>query len=524
MCEALTREEEAANWVLLGSRCPCESTGTIKVCLACRREFVEDRIDEHWIEALGHDRLNFCPLCLNNAFLSSPGQGNMAKKRVLTFIQELAQVLGHAPYHLHVQPQEMADLNDLERLALLQMLLERKPSFKRVNKLFGSWRDALVQAGLSPHEAREAKRKLDRRIANENQRRKDEDRQRNPDREKFRHGFDESRYDVSRCENPYILKWWTPEHDALIAKHIDEYEWFWGHKLTDELVALAEKDVESWKSEDPLCRRWAWYNILLNFAVARAIKIGLTDRIREPQWRNCALCGKQFPEDSISFELFKALGGVNGLDFCLSCLDAAFVDRGRDDLPREETLDFLRDLAGVLQRIPNQPNPIYRQDYPVNLLVDLSVQKRSELLIVLYRKPTLERVKDHFGSWLNALIQAGVLPDGTRRTARGTHCVAEDGHVCLSLGEKTIDDLLYRNGIQHEKEPYYPGSRYRADFAVGKVFIEFFGLTGNASYDARTKLKQELCEKHGIKLISIYPVDLVSQKKLEGKLLRKLIA
>jgi hypothetical protein len=38
------------------------------------------------------------------------------------------------------------------------------------------------------------------------------------------------------------------------------------------------------------------------------------------------------------------------------------------------------------------------------------------------------------------LIDAGVLSNGARKTARGTQSVAEDGHICLSLAEKTTDD------------------------------------------------------------------------------------
>jgi len=110
-------------------------------------------------------------------------------------------------------------------------------------------------------------------------------------------------------------------------------------------------------------------------------------------------------------------------------------------------------------------------------------------------------VKTLFGSWLKALIEAEVLEDGARRTSRGTQCLAKDGHVCLSLGEKTIDDLLHSHGITHEKEYPYPERDFRADFLVDGVFIEYFGLTGDPDYDAKTRLKQRICKKHEIKLI-----------------------
>ena len=133
-------------------------------------------------------------------------------------------------------------------------------------------------------------------------------------------------------------------------------------------------------------------------------------------------------------------------------------------------------------------------------------------------KPTIKRVKAVFRYLANALIEAGVLEDGTRKTSRGIHCIAKDGHVCLSLGEKTIDDYLYVHGVYHEKEPKYPEGNFRGDFKVNTTFIEYFGLTGNPEYDSKTEEKIRICKRRGVSLIAIYPVDLVSQRKLESKL------
>ncbi len=49
--------------------------------------------------------------------------------------------------------------------------------------------------------------------------------------------------------------------------------------------------------------------------------------------------------------------------------------------------------------------------------------------------------------------------------------------MCLSMAEKTIDDLLTEMGIDHEKEVPYPESAYRCDFVSNGVFIEYFGLS-----------------------------------------------
>jgi len=50
---------------------------------------------------------------------------------------------------------------------------------------------------------------------------------------------------------------------------------------------------------------------------------------------------------------------------------------------------------------------------------DLSTAERLVVLRALKNKPTKHRVKELFGSWRKALVDAGVLKDGTWRTSRG---------------------------------------------------------------------------------------------------------
>jgi hypothetical protein len=320
----------------------------------------------------------------------------------------------------------------------------------------------------------------------------------------------------SYCKNPHILKWWTSSHDQLIVKQIEKEQWLWYWGITKEIVKITPTEtIDAWQQEDPLCSQYAWYNILMYFAASRAQVLGLTKNIRKPQWKTCPLCDKKFVEDSLPVSLVGRLG-INHIDFCAPCLSEALF-QGSGTLPREQVLSYLQDLADVLQRVPNQNFGEGIED-----LDGLDYQERLALLRVLKGKPTVRRVKELFGSWLKALVEAEVLEDGTRRTSRGTQCLAKDGHVCLSLGEKTIDDFLHSRGIGHEKEPHYPEGNFRADFLVDGVFIEYFGLKGDPEYDAKTRLKQRICKRHGIKLISIYPSDLVSVKRLNRKLLGEL--
>lgn len=319
----------------------------------------------------------------------------------------------------------------------------------------------------------------------------------------------------SYCKNPHILKWWTPAHDELIASQIDKDQWLWYWGITDEIVAATPPEtIQAWQETDPLCSKYAWYNVLMYFAASRAEVLGLTKQIRKPKRKTCPLCNNGFVEDSLPVPLVRRLG-IDHLDFCAPCLrDTVLQGSGSDSLTKEEVLTYLQDLSNVLQRVPNQNYGEGIED-----LHGLDLQERLAVLQLLKRKPTVHRVKELFGSWLNALVEAGVLEDGTRRTSRGTQCIARDGHVCLSLGEKTIDDLLSSHGIPHEKESRYPEENFRGDFSVNGVLIEYFGLKGDPDYDAKTRLKQRICRRYGIRLISIYPSDIVSLKRLKRKLL-----
>ena len=93
-----------------------------------------------------------------------------------------------------------------------------------------------------------------------------------------------------------------------------------------------------------------------------------------------------------------------------------------------------------------------------NKLIDL-----TKRLFVLWSPDIF---KQHFGSFFAALVKSGILPEGARKMKIGTMVLAKDGHVCLSLAEKDIDDFLYSSNIAHKKEVPYPQSEYRADWAV----------------------------------------------------------
>ena len=311
--------------------------------------------------------------------------------------------------------------------------------------------------------------------------------------------------------NQNISKWWGDEHDNLIELIIREWQWNWYWEISEAIISHTPEETIAFFMSTNL------NNKLMYFAITRAQNLGLTNLIREPKWKVCPLCHNEFVENSLPQPLIKRLG-IDQIDFCSPCLrDTVLQNTGSQTKSKEEVLAYLRNLVRVLQRIPHQGYGEGMNDFK-----GLSYQERLDFLQILQLKPSTKHVKKLFGTWLQALIDAGILEDDVRRTSRGIQCIAKDGHVCLSIGEKTIDDFLNANEIAHEKESYYPEGKYRMDFDVNGVFIEYFGLTGNSDYDKKTKEKQRLCKKYGIELISLFPNDLVSTSRLDVKILKAL--
>ena len=94
--------------------------------------------------------------------------------------------------------------------------------------------------------------------------------------------------DAAYCTNSHVLKWWTPAHDDLLARRIEEEQWNWPWGITNSIVKITSPEtIETWKREDPKCSMYAWYNVLMYFAMSRADSLGLSNRIRQPKDRIC---------------------------------------------------------------------------------------------------------------------------------------------------------------------------------------------------------------------------------------------
>ena len=54
----------------------------------------------------------------------------------------------------------------------------------------------------------------------------------------------------------------------------------------------------------------------------------------------------------------------------------------------------------------------------------------------------------------------------------------------------------------------------RADWKIGNIYVEYFGLKGEITYDIKTAKKFQLCKKMNIELIAIFPDDLKDMSKI----------
>ena len=225
--------------------------------------------------------------------------------------------------------------------------------------------------------------------------------------------------------------------------------------------------------------------------------------------RQCEVCQKSFTLKNalFNYESF----GTKPVDcfypnlfikICPSCFSSVFKDYKKGTI--KTRLHRLKNLFVFTGKIPTQ-------DFDKFIYLYRNHDDLLELLNILKLMRTPQGYSEDCGNFFSALVQSGILPEGSRRMTIGTMVLAEDGHLCLSMAEKEIDDFLYENGIKHNKEVNYPGTKFRTDWELldndNRVFVEYFGLMSNPDYAKKAKLKCLLAKKHNINLIEIYPGD-----------------
>ena len=162
----------------------------------------------------------------------------------------------------------------------------------------------------------------------------------------------------------------------------------------------------------------------------------------------------------------------------------------------KSSLHHLRSLLDYIGFIPGKNTSVYEIYRNLPREKFLGFAKLAENVFYPIRYAQV------YGDWFKAVVASGYLGEkGLLKTRYGYRVIAKDGCVCNSLAERIVDDWLYNNHIYHEKEPRYPrvvrelaGANFRADWKVGDIYIEYFGLQTEKSYALKTSAKILLCQ------------------------------
>lgn len=149
--------------------------------------------------------------------------------------------------------------------------------------------------------------------------------------------------DANYSKNPHILAWWSADHDKLVSSLIDEWQWDWPWHITDVVTKMTSSaTIDNWRKVDPVCHTYAWYNVIMYFALSRAQMLGMAVKIRKPLSKECPLCGRRFLESSLPSALIVRLG-IDGLDFCSPCLSSVVLQgTGNPSMSKGDVLEYLR--------------------------------------------------------------------------------------------------------------------------------------------------------------------------------------
>jgi len=328
-----------------------------------------------------------------------------------------------------------------------------------------------------------------------------------PHRRRYRDFRQEALRCLSRPEIPIVEMFWDEHCDEIIKQLAKRYGFhaywqvrkalreYWGQ---EKMSLLFSKLGEIRGSQ----------SAVESYAHARQYLLGCYP---EPKKRRCVLCGAEYWEDDLHLGDIERVGSK--YSFCRVCVVTISrpeyrVLTGREP-SREQKLADLVELSEALGRVPTKTflrNPALSPSF--------SEVEAKRIMEVLVRMALPDIYEEEFGSWLEALVEAGILETPARRTGYGVECLAQDGHLCASLAENTIDDWLFEHEIPHEREPQYPydvelspSGLLRADWKVHDIYVEYYGLD-SPDYLLKAQEKAMLAKRHNLRLIEIYPEDL----------------
>lgn len=307
---------------------------------------------------------------------------------------------------------------------------------------------------------------------------------------------------------------WSPELDELVDSTIDQFRSTWLMHVetrlpTEHPVFFSQINTEAlWPAnpyaevhspiEPPLPYRITWEGFFEQTLKRRTWNF--------PTEAACVVCGCRHYMDASHRNFRTALGGPG---LCGPCgRSALWGDAVPVDVDR--SLRGIRSFVEVAGHIPPSG---FRSSFALG---GLDSARQGLILAAATAVGDVSQLRAAMGGipWIAVLQRAGVVGE-TWRPSRGTMCLADCGHQCRSLGEKSVCDWLRRHSIDHSTEPRYPqhpeynptGS-LRADWLVGDHFIEFAGMLQNPDYAAKMATKRTLADALGIRLTVLTPEDL----------------
>lgn len=227
----------------------------------------------------------------------------------------------------------------------------------------------------------------------------------------------------------------------------------------------------------------------------------------EPKELRCPVCEKMFWSGHLPIWTYRQFGTAR---YCKECCLRVRNSPNRK-WSSKSLLPKLKNLSEAMGSIP-------AENYSFEPLAGVPEAKKDRIVAALCDMPDAPVFKSTLGAkyWLNVLQMAGLVGE-TWRPSRGTWCIAEDGHRCRSLLEKSIDDWFSKNGLEHECEPYWPAhpvynptGKKRADWLLPSgSFVECVGMMSDEGYVAKIKEKQQLAIEMGIRLYLVSSSDIL---------------
>jgi hypothetical protein len=327
---------------------------------------------------------------------------------------------------------------------------------------------------------------------------------------------------------------WPSEADDLFERLADEYRGYapnvWPLVALDEVPNLVEVVCEIVETDstgryfmhydaEQARRYWAnppsipaWIPTLptrntaeQHLAAHWSAGFAFTRMRRQIRWerfplRKCTLCGTQMRHSvDQSFLCDYRFGLEAPPRWCRSC-----TGRTIGTVSRREVEAALRAYVAATGVVPvNQemvrciPNERPGQVRDVMAATRMTVRNLPEIGL---------------WPWGKALVAAGVV-DGFVQTKRGLQSESKDGHWCLSIFERQVDDFLTNQGIHHEHEPRWPAhpefnprGAMRADWRLPDgTMVEAAGMLDDPKYAAKIAQKRALANALDINLLLLTP-------------------